>query len=70
MGNALLPFSVLTNDTHINRETNAIDYCSANGVLECITTDDDEADLPFGGHNFRKLNLFEASEDESQDTMD
>ncbi|MCK4981849.1 MAG: YidC/Oxa1 family insertase periplasmic-domain containing protein, partial [Victivallaceae bacterium] len=45
MGTGLLPFSILTEDTQINRESNAIDYCTENGVLECISTDDDEADF-------------------------
>jgi YidC/Oxa1 family membrane protein insertase len=45
MGAGLLPFSILTEDTQINRESDAIDYCTENGVLECISTDDDEDDF-------------------------
>jgi len=45
MGAGLLPFSVLTNDPYINRETDAIDYCMENGTLGYVTTDDDEEDF-------------------------
>jgi YidC/Oxa1 family membrane protein insertase len=45
MGTGLLPFSILTADTKINRESNAIDYCTEGGSLVCISTDDDEADF-------------------------
>ena len=45
MGTGLLPFSILTEDTQINRESDVIDYCTENGVLECISTDDDEEDF-------------------------
>ena len=44
-GVSLLPFSILTNDAYINRETDAIDYCMVNGELGCISTDDDEEDF-------------------------
>ena len=45
MGTGLLPFSILTEDSHINRESNTIDYCIEGGTLMCISTDDDEADF-------------------------
>jgi YidC/Oxa1 family membrane protein insertase len=45
MGVSLLPFSVLTKDLKVNRETNAIDYCMVNGTLGYTTTDDDDADF-------------------------
>lgn len=44
-GIALPPFSVLSNDTHVNRETNTIDYCTVNNKLGSIDTDDDEEDF-------------------------
>ena len=45
MGVSLLPFSVLTLDTDINRETNAIDYCMVNGTLGYVATNDDDDDF-------------------------
>ena len=45
MGVSLSPFSVLTNDLQVNRETDAIDYCMVNGKLGYTTTDDDEDDF-------------------------
>ena len=45
MGAGSLPFSVLTNDSYINRETDTIDYCMANGNLDYVKTNDDEADF-------------------------
>jgi len=45
MGVSLIPFSVLTKDLKVNRETNTIDYCMVNGSLGCTTTDDDDADF-------------------------
>jgi YidC/Oxa1 family membrane protein insertase len=44
-GASLLPFSILTDDPKINRESDTIDYCTANGSLESIDTDDDEKDF-------------------------
>ncbi|MBU8901346.1 MAG: membrane protein insertase YidC [Victivallales bacterium] len=45
MGISLLPFSILTLDTDINRETNAIDYCMVNGTLGYVATNDDDDDF-------------------------
>ena len=45
MGVSLLPFSVLTMDKDINRETDSIDYCMVNGKLGYTTTDDSDSDF-------------------------
>ena len=45
MGAGILPFSVLTNDSYINRETDTIDYCMANGNLDYVETNDDKEDF-------------------------
>ena len=45
MGVSLLPFSVLTKDLKVNRETDSIDYCMVNGKLGYTTTDDSESDF-------------------------
>ncbi len=45
MGATLLPFSVLTADSKISRETNSIDYCTVNGVLGYVATNDSEGDF-------------------------
>ncbi|MDD5698702.1 MAG: membrane protein insertase YidC [Victivallaceae bacterium] len=45
MGVGLPPFSVMTNDRNVNQETNSIDYCTENGVLENIATDAKDKDF-------------------------
>ena len=45
MGGTILPFSILTEDSEISRETNSIDYCTENGVLDYVSTDDDDEDF-------------------------
>ena len=45
MGAGILPFSILTNDSYIARESDTIDYCMANGTLDSVDTDDDEEDF-------------------------
>ena len=44
-GIALPPFSVLSGDDHVNRESNTIDYCTVDNKLDSIDTDDDEEDF-------------------------
>jgi YidC/Oxa1 family membrane protein insertase len=45
MGVSLQPFSIVTNDRDVNRETNTIDYCTEEGKLGCIDTDDKDDDF-------------------------
>ena len=45
MGAGLLPFSIMSDDEHINHETNSIDYCTENGTMGYVTTDDKDSDF-------------------------
>ncbi|MDD5598269.1 MAG: hypothetical protein PHV82_10020 [Victivallaceae bacterium] len=45
MGGAILPFSILTEDSYVNNETDTIDYCPENGSPEAVKTDDDDEDF-------------------------
>jgi len=45
MGAGLLPFSIWTDDSYITHETNTIDYCTVDGNLDYVKTDDDKEDF-------------------------
>jgi len=45
MGGTLLPFSILTEDSYVNNETDTIDYCPENGSPEAVKTNDDDDDF-------------------------